>query len=252
MALYMVCLNLPPEECCKSENMFLAGIIPGPNEPSKEEINQFFMPLVDNLLESYTNGVFYSHTWKYPSGRKTRSVIALFICDLPAAHQALGFTGHQSTNFCSYCKLQLNDIDNLNVGRWVSHTCKEHREVALKWHNAESEAQHDIITKKHGVHYSEFLSLPYVNPIQSLCVDSMHAFFLRILLYHCQEIWGMDIGTNDGDGTSSDPVSPEIKLSPDFQRAFLMLCTGTLQALQKFKKWTLTNLAKDQGLWVKA
>jgi len=34
MGLYMVCLNLPPEACFKSENMFLAGIIPGPNKPT--------------------------------------------------------------------------------------------------------------------------------------------------------------------------------------------------------------------------
>ena len=29
----MVCLNLPPEMWYKPENMFLFGIIPGPNEP---------------------------------------------------------------------------------------------------------------------------------------------------------------------------------------------------------------------------
>ena len=31
MGLYMVCLNLPPEMQFKPENMFLAGIIPGPH-----------------------------------------------------------------------------------------------------------------------------------------------------------------------------------------------------------------------------
>jgi len=41
MGLYMVCLNLPPEVCFKPKNMFLAGIIPGPKEPSMVEINNF-------------------------------------------------------------------------------------------------------------------------------------------------------------------------------------------------------------------
>ena len=126
MGLYMVCLNLPPEARFKSENMFLAGIIPGPNEPSKEEINHFLRPLVNDLLKSYFDGVYYTRTWKYPKGRKTRSALALIICDLPAARQALGFTGQQSTNFCSYCKLQLKDINNLNLRDWELRSCEEH------------------------------------------------------------------------------------------------------------------------------
>src|SRR6266404_3741104 len=141
MGLYMVCLNIPPEERCKPENMYLAGIIPGPSEPSMEAINHFLAPLVDDLLESFVNGVHYTRTWKYPSGRQTRSTLALIICDLPTSCQALGFTGPQSANFCSYCKLQLSDINNLGYGSWVRRTCDEHRRLALQWHNASSEAQ---------------------------------------------------------------------------------------------------------------
>ncbi len=84
MGLYMVCLNIPPEEHCKPENMYLTGIIPGPSEPLKEAINHFLVPLVNSILESYVNGVCYTLTWKYPSGRQTRSTLGLIICDLPA------------------------------------------------------------------------------------------------------------------------------------------------------------------------
>jgi hypothetical protein len=59
MGLYMVCLNLPPGERFKSENMFLVGIIPGPNEPSMEQINHFLKPLVNDLLESYSTLMGY-------------------------------------------------------------------------------------------------------------------------------------------------------------------------------------------------
>jgi len=133
MGLYMVCLNLPPEVHFKSKNMFLAGIIPGPKEPLTEEIKNFLWPLVDDLLESYETGVHYTCTWKYPNGRKTWSVLALIICDLPAAHQALGFMGPQSANFCSYCKLQLNNINNLHIEAWEPHSHKEHRMLMFEW-----------------------------------------------------------------------------------------------------------------------
>ncbi len=126
MAMYMICLNLPREEWFKPENMFLAGIIPGPNEPSMDQINHFLVPLVDDLFQSYNNGVYYTRTWKYPNGRRTKSILLLIICDLPAARQALGFTGPQSANFCSYCKVQLKNIDDLNMGGWEPRSCEEH------------------------------------------------------------------------------------------------------------------------------
>src|SRR6266567_4558660 len=100
MGLYIVCLNLPPNERFKTENMFLAGIIPGPKEPSMQKINHFLKPLVDDLLESYANEVQYTCTWKYSNGRNIRSALALIICDLSATCQALGFSRAQSTNFC--------------------------------------------------------------------------------------------------------------------------------------------------------
>ena len=40
-AIYMICLNLPPELRFKLENVYLVGVIPGPKEPSLDEINHF-------------------------------------------------------------------------------------------------------------------------------------------------------------------------------------------------------------------
>jgi hypothetical protein len=248
MGLYMVCLNLPPEERFKSENMFLAGIIPGPKEPSMEQINHFLSPLVDDLLDSYTNGVHYTRTWNYPNGRNTRSTLALIICDLPAARQAIGFTSHNSANFCSYCKLQLRDINNLDHATWKPRSCTEYRRRAFEWCDARSETERVDITKTHGVRYSEFLRLPYFDPILSVCVDPMHAFFLRILSHHCRDIWGMDINIADSDGTTTDPVSAEIQSSPEFQRAYLTFRTGTLEKLRTFKTKTLAHLANDRSI----
>jgi Transposase family tnp2 len=81
VAMYMICLNLPPEERYKLENMFLVGIIPGPHEPKKEEINHLLSPLVDDLLDSYHHGVWYSRTHNYKHGRYARSVLAIVVCD---------------------------------------------------------------------------------------------------------------------------------------------------------------------------
>jgi hypothetical protein len=251
MGLYMVCLNLPPEERFRPENTFLAGIIPGPKEPSMQEINHFLRPLVDDLLDSYVNGVHYMRTWKHPNGRNTRSALALIVCDLPAGRQALGFTGPQSANFCSYCKLQLKKINDLDVRSWEPRSGEEHRKLAFEWRDTPSDKRRAEITSKHGVRYSEFLRLPYLDPIRVLSVDTMHAFFLRILPRHCQEIWGMDSKIEDGDGLACDPVPSEIRSSPYFEQAFLALRTESLEALKSHKTGTLRYLAADQSISAK-
>ena len=48
----LVCLNLPPNERYKSENMLLAGIIPGPKEPPLTTLNHYLSPIVDDFLIS--------------------------------------------------------------------------------------------------------------------------------------------------------------------------------------------------------
>ena len=61
-AIYMVLLSLPVEICYQVVNMFLVGIIPGPREPSLEQINHVLVPLVDNLLRFWKPGVFIKQT----------------------------------------------------------------------------------------------------------------------------------------------------------------------------------------------
>ncbi|PBK84326.1 hypothetical protein ARMGADRAFT_909495, partial [Armillaria gallica] len=49
--LSLVCLNLLPDLHHKPENMFLAGIIPGPKEPPVNALNHYLKPLIDDLCE---------------------------------------------------------------------------------------------------------------------------------------------------------------------------------------------------------
>lgn len=60
--LYMICMNLPPALRYKVENMFLVGVIPGPQEPSLNQINYILRPLVTDLLVLWTDGVYLRRT----------------------------------------------------------------------------------------------------------------------------------------------------------------------------------------------
>ncbi len=51
-AIYLVVQNLPRYERFKLENIILVGLIPGPNEPSKN-VNNYLEPLIDDLCILY-------------------------------------------------------------------------------------------------------------------------------------------------------------------------------------------------------
>ena len=58
----LICYNLPPDIRYRVENMHLCGVIPGPQETSKEQINHYLRPLVDGFLRLWDPGVFFSRT----------------------------------------------------------------------------------------------------------------------------------------------------------------------------------------------
>ncbi|MBW0589246.1 hypothetical protein O181_128961 [Austropuccinia psidii MF-1] len=44
--IMLICLNLPPSERLKPENVYVAGIIHGPKEPTTLQLNYLLMPLI--------------------------------------------------------------------------------------------------------------------------------------------------------------------------------------------------------------
>ena len=64
-AIWLVLLNLPSHLRYRPENMFLAGIIPGPKKPSLSNINHSLKLLIDVLLEFFEPSMWYSRTARY-------------------------------------------------------------------------------------------------------------------------------------------------------------------------------------------
>ena len=60
--IFMVCLNLPPALRYKRENMYLAGVIPGPKAPALQEVNHFIEPLAFELGNLWFKGAYFKRT----------------------------------------------------------------------------------------------------------------------------------------------------------------------------------------------
>ena len=201
--IYMVCFNLPPEIRYNVENAYLVGIIPGPDEPSTSQVNHMLHPLVDGLLVLWQDGIYISSTLKHRHGRLVRAALIPLICDLPAARRVSGLGAHSFRLFCSECKLTRAKISDIDSSNWERRTPEEHRMHADDWRHARTPSEQAMLFKKNGIRWSELLRLPYWDPTKHIVVDSMHGFYLRMFSRHIQEIWGMNVKFEDGNGLSS-------------------------------------------------
>ncbi|EIW77539.1 hypothetical protein CONPUDRAFT_41162, partial [Coniophora puteana RWD-64-598 SS2] len=186
----MVCLNLPPHLRYKLENVYLVGVIPGPREPSLDQVNHLLQPLVDDLLCLWVNGIRLNRTYKFSGGRIVRVALGPLVCDLPAARKTAGFAGHSADLFCSFCRLSRKDISNLVKASWPERSSDQHLHDAKRWKNAKNEGERQKMAMRRGTRWSELLRLTYWDPLKFTVLDAMHNLFLGEFQHHCRVVWG--------------------------------------------------------------
>ena len=89
-SIVMACLNLPPSLRYKPENLFLVGVIPGPREPSVEEVGHYIELIVDMLNTSWRDGTKFDCTESSDCGRTERSMLVVIVTDLVASRKITG------------------------------------------------------------------------------------------------------------------------------------------------------------------
>ncbi|EJD34026.1 hypothetical protein AURDEDRAFT_40163, partial [Auricularia subglabra TFB-10046 SS5] len=186
--IFLVCLNLPLHLRYLDENIYLAGIVPGPNAPSLDQLNHLLAPMVDDFCIAW-QGIFVRTTPKHRGGYRIRSAIVPVVCDMMAAKQIMALGAPTSTFFCSYCWLPYDDINNLDCCSWPLREKEDWLEKAVAYRDAPTQAERDELFSQHGVRYSELFRLPYFDPTRALTTETMHLFYLRAFQTHTRVIW---------------------------------------------------------------
>lgn len=183
------CLNIPLSIRYKPENMYIAGIIPGPGEPHNVEINHYFDPIVDDLSDSWERGVHFSRTANYPNGRDTRSAIALGACDLPGGRKFSQCADHGSHHFCTVCDCYgRSTLGRVDFADWKIRDQEDIRQKAENWKNASTKREQEDLFTDHGMRWSPLWRLPYWNPARMLVVDPMHCLLEGLAKFHFRDI----------------------------------------------------------------
>ena len=245
-AIYLVCLNLPPDIRYRPENIYLAGIIPGPHEPGLHQLNHFLRPLIDDLLVLWHRGILLTTTASDDVSLLVRAAVIPLVCDLPALRKAAGFAGHSSEkHFCSFCQLPRSQIKEYRRSKWPRRTRAKHQCYAEEWKNAKTEAEREAAFKKHGIRWSELLRLPYWDPTRFALVDAMHNLFLGDLRHHCREFWGIDI-KDKSDTAKVHPHTPE-EQATWLQNVATFIKQESSKKLDRARKGYLAAVAELNG-----
>jgi hypothetical protein len=176
----------------KPENMYIAGLIPGPKEPGLTDLNHYLKPLIDDLVVSWTQGVHYSRTALYPSGQTIRCAVIAAVMDLLAARKASQLAPVTSHFYCSVCQCHhLSTLGRTDHEQWEFRDFKEMRHHAERWRDASTSKEQDEIFTSHGTRWSEMWRLPYWNPTRQLVVDTMHCVLEGVAHHHFRVVLGL-------------------------------------------------------------
>ncbi|EIN13261.1 hypothetical protein PUNSTDRAFT_58255, partial [Punctularia strigosozonata HHB-11173 SS5] len=199
----LACLNLLVDIRYKPQNMYLAGIIPGPKEPPLTATNHYLRPLIDDMVKAWHPGIYVSRMALRPHSRLMHSVIANGVCDLPAACKTSSLAPSISKIFCSLCDCwHVTDdkgniikdwcrlLNRMDYEAWNMRDGSEMCSFAERWRDASSTREQDDIFKRHGVRWSELWRLPYWDPTIQLVVDPMHCLYEGLAKFHFTTVLG--------------------------------------------------------------
>jgi len=183
------CLNLPADIRYKREYMYLAAVIPGPNEPHLTELNHYVRPVVDQFLVSWERRVHFTQTANHPTGRDTCSAIATAVCDLPAARKFNQSAGHSSHFLCTRCDCyHKSTIGRTDCEKWSIQDCTIVRQRAAQWKAAATQKSQEGLFSEYGIRWTELWRLPYWNPTRMLVVDPMHCLLEGLAQFHFRKV----------------------------------------------------------------
>ncbi|MBW0493071.1 hypothetical protein O181_032786 [Austropuccinia psidii MF-1] len=177
--IMLICLDLPPSERLNPENFYVAGIIPGPKEPTALHLNYLLIPLIKELKELW-QGYHFSPTSTSPSGTFIRVAILTAIVDVIAMRKLTGFISHSGNHFCDFCTIHKAQIEEIGLQFQYMCSYQNHKSTIANWLQ-ETPKEQQAIFSEYQVQYSILEDLPYFDATRMVNLDIMHNLILGIL-----------------------------------------------------------------------
>ncbi|MBW0513794.1 hypothetical protein O181_053509 [Austropuccinia psidii MF-1] len=246
-SILLTCLNLPPSENHKEENMFLYAIIPGPKEPSLDQMYSILEPLVIGLPMLW-NGIWFSNTHDFPQSRLIRVALLHLIADLPALHKVAGFVSHLANQFFSFCNITRVDINEIDLLKFETRTHANHISKANERLQLQTKKGQDQFVKSHGVWWSILDKLDYWRQIEFCGIDIMHCLILGDIKDYCISFLKVGHkGSSEASRTKSDQNAKSNRASNSRYSLRSQTATSTVLNLLPFTQGTDSLVPSDSS-----
>ncbi|KAF5361343.1 hypothetical protein D9757_012333 [Collybiopsis confluens] len=259
-------LALDPSIRYRPEFMYMT-VIPGPNEPSYDELDHYIRPVIEQFVLTWRPGLKISRTADSKTGAVVEASVLISLNDLPAARKVAGLQGPNSSFICSVCDIYGKDhIFSTDYDHWTRKDTKELQKWAWAYKNAKTLGERKQIFSTYGVRWSSFWLLEYWDPTTMLVIDAMHCILEGLVHYHCRHVLRLDASapklTSDGlkivfDRSwipySSDAAEPSSLLAEKHIPAVakiqetLCLSLSGQNSLSLDKVWTRLNNCSNKG-----
>ncbi|KAF8594834.1 hypothetical protein BDV93DRAFT_565008 [Ceratobasidium sp. AG-I] len=181
-AIYLTILNLHRSARYLPANTILVCLVPGPGEPSLENLNYVLDPIVEQFKQLYAGVVMKIYEQELPATVHLQPIINS--ADVPARAKTQGVAGHRHNKKFCICNCPRSSVDT-EAGYAIHEFVITDDNIALKqaWLSkiAPSAAQRNTLHKTHGIRWSSFNSLPDWKPNGSAPFDIMHNLYLGIV-----------------------------------------------------------------------
>ncbi|TFK48361.1 hypothetical protein OE88DRAFT_1684365 [Heliocybe sulcata] len=199
--VYIVFNNLSRSIRFLECNVHLVTTIPGPKEPSLEQLNHTMEPLKDEIKLLYAGKCdTYPHVnlclvmdmYGHRIPPQVHCTCGMKCSDIPASRKGTGAAGHShKTHPCNVCHVSLDEI-NLPSGYDIDNFMLRNDFVQLRHaersRTAKTKKERTAILDEHGSRYSCLNDIPGWRPIQNAPLDPMHNIYGIVAHFHASVI----------------------------------------------------------------
>ncbi|KAG1609946.1 hypothetical protein G6F46_010396 [Rhizopus delemar] len=184
--VYLTINNLPRSSRMMLETFILVGMIPGPGEPTDDQLQNFLRPMIAGLNTLYEGMMM--PTYQYRNGEMVRVALMSVNCDVPAARKVAGFMGQSAHKACNKCSTVFSRIStganstkpgfsDFDDEHWILRNNTQQRQEAYASLNATHITQQRTLQTDIGSKWSELHRPEYFDVVRLITVDPMHNLF---------------------------------------------------------------------------
>ncbi|KIK78458.1 hypothetical protein PAXRUDRAFT_28616 [Paxillus rubicundulus Ve08.2h10] len=197
-----------------AENLLISFMTPGPQEPTRSQLQNYLKVIIDDLFKLYEDGVVY-HTPSHPQGQRVT-------------------------------KEELFSDESLR-NEFEGRNGEEHHKGCFEEKSLQTDEECEEYFQKHGVQWTELAQLPYFNLVWHTIIDPMHNLLLGIVKTQWYNWWIQTSALR----ASTQSRACELNIIHKFLNVIPVVWDAFIEEAENEHQTSLTSFSKRQAQFMK-